>query len=101
MLFCSSIYCSQDVFGSFSDAFKLFPDDNAHLLASLAESESTGSEFDESQVDESKENSPKKPEQADERKMKSPVNKFAIKSKLNKDIFDLNAKKISIDVKSR
>ena len=33
--------------------------------------------------------------------MKSPVNKFAIKSKLNKDIFDLNAKKISIDVKSR
>ena len=33
--------------------------------------------------------------------MKSPVNKFAIKSKLNKDIFDLNARKSSIDVKSR
>ena len=87
--------------GLFRDAFNLFLDDTAHLQASLAQPESTDIEFDESQVDESKENSPKKPEQADERKMKSPVNKFAIKSKLNKDIFDLNAKKISSNVKSR
>ena len=86
----------------FTDTVNLILDETVHLLASLAQPESTDIDFDESKVDEeSKENSPKKPKQADERKIKSPVNKFAIKSKLNKDIFDLNAKKSSIDVKSR
>ena len=75
-------------------------DDAVHILASLAQPESTA--IDDSVVtEEGKENSPKKQEPSQGRKMKSPVNKFAVKSKANKDMFDLNAKKTVTDVKSR
>ena len=75
-------------------------DDAVHILASLAHPEST--DIDDSVVtEECKENSPKNAEPSEGWKKKSPVNKFAVKSKANKDMFDLNARKTVTDVKSR
>ncbi len=75
--------------------------DEAELLdslASLACPESSYEEGDEPVSEQAKENSPNKPQ---EKIMKSPVNRFAVKSYLNKGGFDLNAKKTITDVKSR
>ena len=88
-------------FGILSNKVFVFSSDNAvNILASLAHPES--SDDDESVItEEFKENSPKKAEPTDGKKLKSPVNRFAVKSKAPKDMFDLNAKKTVTDMKSR